>query len=414
MKWIVLALAGIVVLAGRNREAVACQTGRVFGARAPLFVLATARPDTVRTGPGTIEYNVRDSLDPSTIHGQLFRLDRVGGDVPPALAAARAAGINEAILVPYGWECRELWRWHGSARWVRPASQVIVDATLRPRASWIGERPTFDVEPLHDAYPGGYETLRGDERALRLTAAQVFELNEVLPTFGELDPPAVAPYRRLLLWAKANPALARRFPANEALSEAQEMLQPCVPAYDPHPVAGTYRITVVLERTDTLHGYIRTGKHGYPECAPARPRYDLTAVTPRRSSLSRLYVHGGTDPWAIPASNHEAFSAPGGCGVGSINVINRPKNPVLGERRWSADYNYLSIPGCTENAARVKQITNSLSAAYRQRGKTDLVPGTFREEPDGAVTFEQAWGVDGRVLLELRGTRVDRRTLDYN
>lgn len=328
-------LAGVAVLlagaalAGASPADPACSTGRLFGVRAPLFVLATAGTDTVRAGPGPIEYNARrnppDSL--ARIHGQRFRLDRVGGDVPAELAGAEG---GEAVLVPYGWECRDTWRWH-QARWAEPGVQLVADATLRPRVQWVDGRPTFDVEVVHDVYPNAF-TPDADSAAEFLRAAEVFGLYQALPTWNEVEADPAAAYRRFLGWARAHPAQAGRFPASYAMREAQEWLQPCKPAYDPHPVAGTYRADFVLHGRDTLTAFLRTDSRGYPMCGDAETRLDLAAVQPRMADTARLYVFGSAAGEAsIPATNAEAWQAEN-CSVVKLDVFNQPRTDEAGRR----------------------------------------------------------------------------------
>jgi hypothetical protein len=406
-----LAAAALVAVAaaaaGRPADAGACSTGRILWARAPLFVLATARPDTVRAGPGPVRYTVPAPRDPASIHGQLFRLDRVGGDVPPELARARAEGRTEAVLVPYGAECRDVWRWTESARWVAPGTQTMADAQLRPRAQWIGGRPTFDVEPGHDAYPRGYERYhREDDDTPALTSAQLFELTEALPTFDEAERAPFA-YRRVLRWASTHPRLAQRFPANIILREVHDAVQPCVPAYDPHPLAGTYRLTVVAARSDTVRGVMRTAPRGFPQCGPVEPRLDLTAKRPRPADTARLYVR--------TVSTEEAFTAgatpnASRCGYGIADVVNRPRRAADGTRHWEADFNYGVLGACFPQSARLREATDAVLKAY-MAGERGNLPGTFQEEPGGAARFEQIWRVNGQPVLEVRADRMSGATL---
>jgi hypothetical protein len=403
MKTSLMAAALIGIAAGAG-DAEACSTGRLYGTRAPLFLLATARSDTVRAGAGAIRYTEPPS-DPAAVHGQLFRLDAVGGDVPAALARARASGIKEGILVPYGWECREVWRWHTSARWTRPGAQVMVDATMRPRSQWIGGRPTFDVEPGHDAYPDGYNYGAPDSTETILTPAQAFELTRSLPLYEQVERDPVAAYRGLLRWARAHPRLARRFPANYALEAAQEALEPCVPAYDPHPVAGTYRMTVVAGGTDTVTAYFRTNARGYPMCRKSPPRVDLTAVRPRMADTARLYVHGAATAEAIPATNREANA--GGCGVTAADVVNAPSVLPGGARRWRVNFNVI-LQACFPGHPSIRAAEKAADGAHRDRDPPST--GAFTVTRDGAATFEQIWRAGGRVVLEMKGERIDRTT----
>lgn len=401
----------LIVLVCFPGEATACSTRRAFGTRAPLIVLATARSDTVRAGPGPIAYTDGDSgdaRDSRPIFGQVFRLDRVGGEVPRELASARAAGNSEVVLVPYGWECGDVWRWASSTRWTKPGLQILTDVRLRPRAQWVSGRPTFDVNPDHDAYPRAYIFTREEQDKPRMTSAQAYEFSRVLPTYAEVQRDAFAAYRPLLRWVRANPQLARVFPAPSAIAEAQGELQPCVPAYDPHPVAGTYRMTVIAG-TDTATAFFRTDARGYPRCGEAPLDLDLSAVRPRAADSAQLYVHGARTEAEIPATNRAANA--NGCGVATAHVVNRP-TIVEGEQRWRADFNYLVLSGCLPRSAGVKDGVKAASAAYAA-GDREEKPGTFALRPDGTATFEQSWTANGRVVLEMRGTRVTRETTNY-
>jgi hypothetical protein len=398
-------LAG-AALAAPSTAASACQTGRLLSVRAPLFLLATAGADTVRAGPGPIRYTHGDTANLESIHGQRFRLDRIGGDVPPELSGA--AG-SEAVLVPYGWECRETWRWSG-ARWAAPGVQVLVDAQLRPRELWVDGRPTFDVEVLHDLYPESYAR-HADTVTRLLEPADVFEMTATLPTWQEVEADTAAAYRAFLRWATANPALASRFPATEAMREAQEWLQPCVPPDALHPVAGTYRATVIVNGRDTLTSWFRTSRSGYPRCAPPATRLDLTAVQPRAADTVRLSVYGsGVDEAAIPATNGEAWECPGSCSSVGLDVLTSPQADAAGRRRWAADYDFGGFTACFRGDARVQGLGDALQAAYTARTLV-APPGWFQETADGGMRFERAWRVAGQPVLEVRATRTGPATL---
>lgn len=404
-----VAISVLIALPWFAQEAAACSTRRAYGTRAPLFVLATAHSDTVRAGQGPITYtdpDPRGTRNQRPVFGQVFRLDRIGGDVPRELAAVRAGGHTEVVLVPHATHCRDVTPWFGSARWTAPGSQIVSDVTLRPRDQWIGARPTFDVDPNHDAYPRAYR--RGDVDSPRMTAVQAFELVRVLPTSAEVQRDALDAYRPLLRWMGANPQLTRLFPATAAIAEAQDELQPCVPAYDPHPVAGTYRM-MVIAGVDTVTAFFRTDARGFPACGRAPLPLDLTAVTPRAADTARLYVHGASTEARIPATNREANASR--CSVATAEVLNLPETVGL-EQRWEADFNYLVLPRCFPPSAAVKQSVEAAYAAFAA-GDRQGEPGTFTVRPDGSATYEQRWTVRGRLVLEMRGTRVSQETSEY-
>lgn len=398
-------LAAATAAAARPPGGDACSTGRIHGVRTELFVLATAGADTVRAGPGPIRYGPQP-VDPASlesIHGQRFRLDRVGGDVPVELAGAEG---GEAVLVPYGSECRDVWRW-SRARWAEPGRRVFADASLRPREQWVDGVPTFDVEMVHDVYPEGYTRMTDDDSLALMTPEEAFDFTRLLPTFDEAQAAPAPAYRRLLAWARGNPALAARFPATRALAEASDALQPCVPPHDPHPVAGTYRASVILERTDTLTFLFQTDARGHPLCAPAELRLDLAEVRPRMADTARLYLRGAADEAALEAAPPGAGARPG-CGGGSVDVANAPRGEA-DARAWGADYNYAAIPSCFPAVPRANAIGEALFAAYVAGDRSD-VPGRF-VEAGGEMRFEQSWRAGGRVLLEMRAARVGPRTM---
>jgi hypothetical protein len=404
--WVVagLLLAGSAFAARPHASGGVCSTGRLVGVRSPLFLVATARADTVRAGRGPVEYNTGDTTGLDGIHGQRFRLHAVGGD---AAAGLRAAAGMEAVLVPYGWECGDTWRWH-HARWAQPDSQIFADVQAWPREMWVDGMPTFSVEVVHDVYPENYLMRLDSAEQDILSPMQVFAVSEVLPTFQQVEAAPDSALGPLLAWARANPAMAARFPATEMLNEAFEALQPCTPGYETHPVAGTYRVTVIVERTDTLHTFFRTDAQGYARCGPA-PAMDTPALRPRTADTTSLYVHGGPDPDAIPEGNREAWNGSGSCGVSSVEIDNHPR--IQGGRRaWPGDYNYAGLAACFAAVPRVKQVADALFQAF-SAGERDPQPGWFRETADGGVRFEQVWLAGGRVMLELRAERVSARTL---
>jgi hypothetical protein len=403
-------LATATALAARPSADDGCSTGRFYSVRAPLFVLATAGADTVRAGPGPIQYGPQRPEAPplESIHGQRFRLDRVGGDVPAELAGAEG---REAIIVPYGWECSETWRW-ARARWADAGAQIFADVSLRPREQWVDGIPTFDVEMVHDIYPDGFRGMRDGDSAAVMTPGEVFGLMSVLPTWEEMEADTAAAYQDFLGWARSHPALVGRFPATYAMEEAQEWLQPCVPAYGLHPVAGTYRATVVVRETDTLTTWFRTDARGYPMCAPVPPRLDLTAVQPRMADTAGLYVYGsGVDEASIPVTNQEARNRAGSCSSVRASVLNQPRTDESGRRSWAADFENAGFTACFRDDPRVWGLGDSLYAAYTARTLDDP-PGWFHETEGGGMRFERTWRVQGRPVLEVRATRIGLRTLN--
>lgn len=402
---VMMAAVLLAATAGAAQPVVAggdCQPGRVMSARAPLFLLATAQAATVRAGPGTIAYTTTDTFALNRIQGQRFRLDAAGG----AAAAGVAEMGAEVVLVPHGERCGQTWQWP-EERWAEPGAQLVVDAEPRPRDAWVDGMPTFDVELSRGGYPGSdafYEAARLES----LSPAQVFAFYPVLPSRARMRAPADSLFGPLLAWAGANPSLAARFPASAALEEAYQALQPCTHPHDVHPVAGSYRVTIVAKGADTLHTYFRTDPRGDPDCGPTPP-VDVAVVRPRTAGMARLYVHGHVDADLIPETNAEAGVAPGSCGL-PVKLANQPRAEDGAGRAWQADFEYLNLPGCFADHPRVQQAADAVLMAYAV-AEREPPPGWFRETAGGGMRFEQVWLVDGRPVLELRGERVSTRTL---
>ena len=111
----------------------------------------------------------------------------------------------------------------------------------------------------------------------------------------------------------------------------------------------------------------------------------------------------------IPETNRAANASR--CSVASTNVVNRPE-VIGGEQGWQADYNYLVLSKCFPESASVKEGVEAAYAAH-VAGNRQEESGTFVVRPDGTATFEQSWTANGRVVLEMRGTRVSRKTNTY-
>lgn len=218
-----------LALVGDPTGASACSIRRDWLHRPGTYLLATALADTVRAGPGSVEHH--PGPDSPAVYGQVARLERAGGDIPPALARALRAGADEAVLVPWSYDasCRTS-RWRGEMPWVEPGITGLFSAVPREESEWVGGRPTFDVfAASHEPYPhGSVLDRRHASQGAALTAEQLFDLFGVLPTWQEVEAepcPAVAPFLR---WARENPELARLYPVPWALESAYAVIQPCV------------------------------------------------------------------------------------------------------------------------------------------------------------------------------------------
>jgi hypothetical protein len=159
------------------------------------------------------------------VYGQLVRIDTLGGANAQLLRDAMSRlESRDVLVVPWDYDpgC-EPTSWSGSARWVEAGLVGFYEVKLRSQKQWAGSRPTFDAFTADlEPYPHGpffREGFRGTD-ALRtrfsLDARAMFRLYEVLPIWGEweVDAPVLESMER---WARENPELARKYPADEIL-----------------------------------------------------------------------------------------------------------------------------------------------------------------------------------------------------
>jgi hypothetical protein len=148
--------------------------------------------------------------------GVLVEVERAGG---------AAAGYADArvVLVPWssGPDCKRR-RWRDGA-WHPPGTRGVFRVLPRPRASWIGGWPTFDVEmaglglePVWmDQDPRWW---RPAERASLLTVDEFFSFYAALPDYDLLKRSPEQALARLEAWAREHPESAAHEPAKGILA----------------------------------------------------------------------------------------------------------------------------------------------------------------------------------------------------
>lgn len=221
-----------------------CSKRVLTGGRSGEYLLMEATADTAVAGPGTVEIatgllelGTRPVPDTVVIHGQLVRVEGLAG-------ADRVAGLvreRGAVLVPWGYapDCRPL-VWSRSARWIEPGLRGVVEASLRPRAEWAGDVPTFDVG---DPYPWPYPYAgEWSSRSPLLTADQFFAFVERLPTTGRADD--LEAFGDLLAWARAHPEIAEREPAGSLIRRLRSTPYEEAARRVEVPFAGTWLLRV--------------------------------------------------------------------------------------------------------------------------------------------------------------------------
>lgn len=179
------------------------------------------RPRFNPSGPvAAFEASLRDERGP-----QRPRYGQVALMVDPGSTLGVARGVR-VVLVPwqFGPDCAPT-PWIESALWAPVDTVAFVSAWLRPRAGWINEAPTFDVEVR------GWQPMwrMGDTRWTPpgeglLTPTEFLAIFEGLPTNSELH---AAPLLRTRLAAlrRRHPTLVEREPARTMLANLERFIQ---------------------------------------------------------------------------------------------------------------------------------------------------------------------------------------------
>lgn len=417
---ILLLLAVAVAYPGR---VYACTKWGFTGVQSPnlAHMIARANADTLQAGPGAVEHaKAPGHFGPAverTIYGQVVAVERLGG-----LAAAKLdRRTTRVVLVPwdYGADCTPT-PWARSARWVQPGERGFFVAELRNRKDWVGGLPTFDVhDPGTQPFPGrGARKVTG--QAMHpdsvLSIEQMFTLAEVLPVAERFRRTPMEALASLLAWAQANPDLARRYPANEILSQnlyAAEgaRIRSIVP-----PVAGTYRFEAVLAdsvgRTDSPRVfYARTrahADHGYNP-APEREASDQPRdpLHVRRAPGYYILATGALRPDSLPIDlSRRRIEREGWMAMLAQPEVTDGKRE---EWRGEVEVGLLAAHFPADSAVqRFRRAAGEESYQRYREGFPRRADALFVRTPDGRVHVEQVLRLDDGRTLILRGERISQ------
>jgi len=253
-----------------------------------VYVLATAKPDTVPVVAGSVSPRTGEGHSGWTQgrspYGQVLTVERVGRPWEAQLPRA----MREVVLVPwdYGPGCEPVY-WTRSAQWVPPGTHGVFRAKLRDREYWAGDRPTFDVSaPEYTPYPSArglrrppsFAASERDAYKRELTAVEFLEFVEAMPLEDSLTSDPDSAVSAVQSWARRNAELARAWPAFELLRQIDFAADYARLRLITSPVAGTFRVTVSFGSGDSTVLYARTELHPMspvtrrgPDHGPSRP-----------------------------------------------------------------------------------------------------------------------------------------------
>jgi hypothetical protein len=348
------------------------------------FMLATSTSDTVIAGPGSVKW--RDAPGHNgraVVYGQVMIVDSSRGP--------GAVGIGRVVLVPwdYGPDCRPT-LWAGTAKWRRPGTYGLYQATLREPRDWAGGLPTYDVfvpefEPYPPAYGGGGSRGRMRDSLAPLTAEEVFAAAKHLASSDHPDS-----LLKFIEWAAANRSISQRPPLSMAEGMAAYQVRYHRVKSLPMPIKGTYRITASLTGTDSLILYVRTDS--VPSSAwddmPGRPPQASSSGTGEIAPIYGYMVVVAVGPNAqVPHHTRDEsyFYLP-------VTSIVDSAGAQVFEGMLQPDIMGLAFPGS--------------AFAERFRRASDILPATFSVTPSGrAIFLHRSRLADGRELV-IRGERI--------
>ena len=417
MRAIPLTAALLVSATVAVSPAFACSKGSFFG---PLsggyaFFTATATPDTVLAGAGTVTFAAGargghfGGDGQRSIHGQLVSADRIGG---PA-ASGLPSGVTQVVVVPWDYDpgCRPL-PWGRSARFVAPGTRGLYVAELRAQEHWAGGIPTFDLHnPGHLPYTATTRIVgMGADTTVAslLSPDQVFDFYQALPTRGQVEQERWQALGPLRAWVRAHPDQAERAPAERLLWRVLHSLSELDRRETDHPLLGTWRFTLRVPGEPARTFYARTEGHPSTSWGPSRAAEEtlrgelgplpadgyhfLAAITNRMEDLPDL----GNGP--LRSQAYLVARAAPDSSAGEPTWRGRIETTVLAK----------AFPGDPRvgDAARVAE-QESAARPDGEELREDL-PATFARGADGVIRVRQSFPTGNGAELLLEGEQVSR------
>ena len=366
--------------------------GQPFGGIRPddvTYLLASALDDTVR-----------DDFDGRPVgFGQLADLNRVSGAQADRVDAA-TGGAGSVVLVPWGFDegCQPI-VWTGSWRWAHTDVEGFYRGRLRSPEYWIDGYPTFDVHAaVWEGFPASPWKHPLSDGRLLLSAAEMYELYDRLPTAEAIGARPYGSVSGLVTWRREAGDLAERYPARTVVAEAFELAELARLRSAALPFAGTYRVDVRTAAETVSSFLLRTGPVG---SEPLRPAADVSdalpaaplpapafqAATALATTEADLETTTCVSERGLRASAHETSA---GAGEGALHA-------------WAADVSVHIVTACFGDAEILRRL--------RAPAATDEFAGAFRQEVDGRFTLRQTVRLEDDTSLELVGERISLATL---
>ncbi|MGV3710401.1 MAG: hypothetical protein ACO1Q7_16330 [Gemmatimonas sp.] len=415
LKRIVIAVGGIA--AGMPSLAYACSPLPVTVERfrsATVSFIGAAKSDTVRAGPGDVEYSLEQaSAAPSrnrALYGQRVSVERVAGYAREMLPE----GVREVVLIPWGASslCHPI-PWSMSVRWLEPGVRGVFTAELRAKSHWVNGVPTMDVfSPGALPYRPTTRNARNGQDA-PLSADELLDVASQLPDPELMKIDSERAGRSFLDWAKSHRDVWKRSPADEVMANVmstsvmqhRKRIRP--------EIAGTWKFTASVEGEPSRVLFART--HAFP-------LHEWHDSSPEAMAIAAL-----REPWDIPQMR--GYEMIMGLSPTIENLYTTCANTV--------NHNYMSqraigVSGSTPEriegdfdigvanvqfvrdtafraykAVKVETAGDSAAFAAAKAARGVREGGVFFETgADGVMRVEKAWWLGAGRVLVIRGERV--------
>lgn len=414
--WLCVVVAALIPTSSRTAvTATVCSLipfGRLKRDSQPYFI-GVAQFDTVLAGPGSKKFKLgQGHFGPARerpIYGQVVHVEKWGGN-PPALQVARG---TRAIVVPwdYAADCSTT-PWGRHWVWLRAGDRMFFTPVLRDREYWVHGYPTFDAfSPQFDAYPVRYEDPVMGRRLEGLTADQLFDLFEQLPSAEEVSSTGWDATHKAAQWANEHSDLASEYPAREiGMTLAWE-------AGDSHaskinsPLTGTYRFSLTYPNGNERHFFARTSDRPSGAWRIIRKSQD---ERPAREWLRfpdgyelRLWVAANerelpTEPDWRKRYDHEM-------GIRELSTSATDSTVWRAEFETSGLYLFKVLKDAELDSLISKHFKWFFD--WVDSGTVSPDPGRFVRHADGRITFEQPIPLADSTRVMMRALRLSDRSI---